>query len=242
MFSSVAWRISTTCLSAACIAWLSDCASSAIVDSACRLWATSSRCNCAAASAPALRRVITPISTPVRWATSPASRTMGCNLSTKRLTAAAMSPISSLLLRPTRLVKSPSPAARSSSAAISNSNLLTTRRPSTTASSSNTPNPTIASPMPMRQRKVSAASRTVCAVLACICAAAACADSSRAPNAAELSLAAPCRLSPTNCPLLAIKAEKRWSRAARSCSTEAVETPINTLPISTPLGLIEASR
>ena len=36
-------------------------------------------------------RVIAPISTPVRWATSPASRTMGCNLSTKRLTAVGLS-------------------------------------------------------------------------------------------------------------------------------------------------------
>ena len=213
-----------------------------MVDSASRLWATSSRCNWAAALAPALRSVMAPISTPVRCATSPASRTMGCNLSIKRFTAPAISPISSLLSRPTRLVRSPSPAARSFNAAIISSNLLTTRRPSTTASNSKTPSPTIASPMPMRQRKVSAASRTVTAVLACICAAAAWADSRRAPSAAELSFAAPCRLSSTKCSLLTISCAKRLSRAARSFSTEAVETPINTLPISTPLGLMEASR
>ncbi|MNW13189.1 hypothetical protein D3C71_2110730 [compost metagenome] len=60
--------------------------------------------------------------------------------------------------------------------------------------------------------------------------------------AVALPAAVPLRLSPTNWSLLAIKAEKRWSKAFRSASTEAVETPINTLPISTPLGLIEASR
>ncbi|MNV95506.1 hypothetical protein D3C71_1904050 [compost metagenome] len=59
--------------------------------------------------------------------------------------------------------------------------------------------------------------------------------------AVALSAAAPLRLSPTNWSLLAINAEKRLSRAARLLSTEAVETPISTLPISTPLGLIEAS-
>ncbi|MNT36892.1 hypothetical protein D3C72_1730030 [compost metagenome] len=119
----------------------------------------------AAASAPALRKVMAPISTPVRWATSPASRTIGCNLSTKRLTADAMSPISSLLLICTRLVRSPSPAARSSMATISIFRRLTTRRPSTTASNNSTPQPTSARLKPMRQRKVAAASCTVLVVL-----------------------------------------------------------------------------
>ncbi|MNI94900.1 hypothetical protein D3C73_1530800 [compost metagenome] len=78
-------------------------------------------------------------------------------------------------------------------------------------------------------------------VLAFISDAVDCADCRRAPMAAALSAAAPFRLSPTSWSLLAIRAEKRLSRAARSASTEAVETPIKTLPISTPLGLIEAS-
>ncbi|MCY1459746.1 hypothetical protein D9M71_772420 [compost metagenome] len=118
---------------------------------------------------------------------------------------------------------------------------LTTRRPSTTASNSKTPKPTKARLTPIRQRRVVAASCTVAVVLAFISAAVDCADCRRAPMAAALSAAAPLRLSPTNWSPLAINAEKRLSSAARSASTDAVETPIKTLPISTPLGLIEAS-
>ncbi|MNO95486.1 hypothetical protein D3C76_871300 [compost metagenome] len=212
-----------------------------MLDRSRRLAATSSRCSAAAASAPALRWAMAPISTPVRCATSPASRTMGCSLSTKRLTADAMSPISSRLSSGTRLVRSPSPAARSFKAAISRRSLLNTRRPNTTATTSSTPRPTSTRPRPMRQRSSAAASRTVCAVLACIAAALPCAFSRRSRRVLPLSAAAPTRLSPTNCSPLAISAAKRWSRALNSWSIPAVETPITTLPISAPLGLIEAS-
>ncbi|MNO96512.1 hypothetical protein D3C76_881840 [compost metagenome] len=187
-----------------------------MLDRSRRLAATSSRWSAAAASAPALRRAMLPISTPVRCATSPASRTMGCNLSTKRLTAEAMSPISSRLSRATRLVRSPSPAAKSSRAAINRRNLLSTRRPSTTATTSNTPRPTSTRPKPMRQRSSVAALRTVCAVLACIAVALLWAVSSRSRSVLPLSAAAPPKLSPTSCSPLAIKAAKRSSRALSS--------------------------
>ncbi|MNN59285.1 hypothetical protein D3C81_1743920 [compost metagenome] len=127
-------------------------------------------------------------------------------------------------------------------AAMSIFKRLTTRRPSTTASSNSTAKPTTARPVPMRQRNVVAASCTVSVVLDFISDAVACADCSRARIAVALSAAAPLRLSPTSSSLLAINARKRLSSAATSASTDAVETPIRTLPISTPLGLIEASR
>ncbi|MNP24154.1 hypothetical protein D3C76_1169000 [compost metagenome] len=152
-----------------------------------------------------------------------------------------MSPISSRLSSGTRLVKSPSPAAKSSRAAINRRSLLSTRRPSTKATTTSTPRPTSTRPRPIRQRSSAAASRTVCAVLACMAAALPCAFSRRSRRVLPLSAAAPTRLSPTNCSPLAISAAKRWSSAFSSWSMPAVETPITTLPISVPLGLIEAS-
>ncbi|MNZ89251.1 hypothetical protein D3C78_1081620 [compost metagenome] len=238
--SFAALRMDATRFSASCMARLSTAASAAIPDNASRLPATSLRWRSAAASALALRDARAAISVPVRCATWPASRTMGCSLSTKRLTAAAISPTSSRLSRRTLRVRSPSPAARSFSASISRRNRLTTRRPRTSASTSSTPSPTSTSPAPMRQRRLLAESSTAPRALSLMPAATWRADCSRAPSAALLSAAALARLSATSWSPLAISAEKRMSRACICRSISSVDMPRRTVPISTPFGLIGA--